>query len=67
MNAEIKLEELEVGEAYELVARNIRIGIWDGKEFHGIRHKFGGTFMDTELHWDLDKYFGTAKAIRKLK
>jgi hypothetical protein len=63
----IPIEELEIGYAYELEARNIFIGIWDGKEFHGIRTKFGNKFMDSEIHYDLDDHYGTAKAIRKLK
>lgn len=62
----IPLEELEVGAAYELEARNIHIGIWDGKEFYGIRYKFGDRFIDSEIHYDLDDHYGTAKAIRKL-
>jgi hypothetical protein len=63
----IPLEELEVGAAYELEARNIHIGIWDGKEFHGIRYKFGDRFMDSEIHYDLDDHHGTAQAIAKLE
>lgn len=62
----IPIEELEVGKAYELDARNISIGIWDGKEFHGIRTKFGTQFMDSEIHYDLDPHHGTAVAIKEL-
>ena len=62
----IPLNELEIGAAYELEARNVHVGIWDGKEFHGIRYKFGDQFMDSEIHYDLDDHYGTAKAIRKL-
>jgi len=62
----VPLEELIVGEAYELEARNIRIGVWDGKEFHGIRTKFGDRFIDAEIHYDLDARHGTAKAVRRL-
>lgn len=65
----IPLADLEVGKAYLLEARNIRIGIWDGANFHGIRTKFGNQFMDEELHYQLDdgRYNGTAHAIRELK
>jgi hypothetical protein len=63
----IPKDELQIGRAYELKARNLRIGIWDGKVFHGIRRKFTMTFIDTELHWDDDPPHGTAKAIRELK
>ena len=64
--AEVKLQDLIVGECYEVQSRNIRHGVWDGKEFHGIRHKFGDYFMDSEIHYDLDDHHGTAKAIRIL-
>jgi hypothetical protein len=63
----IPLDELEVGKAYELQARNIRYGIWDGEMFHGIRVKFGQKFMDCKIHWDLCDRHGTANAIRELK
>lgn len=59
----IPLNELEIGKAYELESRNLRIGIWDGKEFHGIRTKFGDHFMDSEIHYDLDDHYGTAQAV----
>jgi len=63
----IPLDKLEVGECYELESRNLRKGVWDGKEFHGIRYKFGDLFMDSEIHYDLDDRYGTAKAICKLE
>ena len=63
----IELKDLIVGEAYRLDARNIRIGIWDGECFHGMRHKFGNTFIDKEIHYDLDPRYGTAKAKEWLK
>lgn len=63
----IPLDELEVGECYELDSRNLRKGVWDGEKFHGIRLKFGDLFMDSEIHYDLDDRYGTAKAISKLE
>lgn len=66
MNKEIPLEDLEIGQAYFLHSRNLIIGIWDGKEFHGIRTKFGYKYMDSEIHYDLDGHHGTAKAVGKL-
>lgn len=63
----IQLKKLEIGQAYALESRNLGIGIWDGKEFHGIRFKFGDLFMDSETHWDLDDHYGTAQALRKLE
>lgn len=62
----IPIEHLEIGAAYKLKARNIRVGIWDGRDFHGIRIKFGHEFMDAETHYDLDDRFGTAQAVHKL-
>lgn len=63
----INKEDLIVGEAYTLDARNLDIGIWDGRVFNGVRYKFGKYFMDTEYHWDNeDEKFGTAKPIRKM-
>jgi hypothetical protein len=67
MNTYIPLDDLEVGCAYELDARNIHIGIWDGSDFHGMRRKFRRHFMDCETHWELDQHHGTARAIRKLR
>jgi hypothetical protein len=64
---EIPLEELEIGKCYVLGARNLEIGIWDGRDFHGIREKFGDKYMFAETHWDLDNTHGTAIAIRELK
>ena len=63
----IPLEDLDIGECYELESRNLRKGVWDGHDFHGIRFKFGRLFMDQETHWDLDDHHGTAQAIRKLE
>ena len=67
MSAFNPLADLEVGAAYELESRNLSVGIWDGKEFHGIRTKFGSQFMDSEIHWDLDTRYGTAQAVKRLK
>jgi len=62
----IPRELLLIGMPYELQSRNIRVGIWDGHEFHGIREKFGSKFIDSEIHHDLDERHGTAKATRIL-
>lgn len=62
----IALDDLVIGNCYEIAARNLHIGVWDGEAFHGIRTKFGDTFMDREIHWDLDNNFGTAVAVREL-
>ncbi len=59
--------KLSIGQAYAIESRNIGIGIWDGRSFHGIRFKMGKLFIDSELHYDLDPKYGTAKALRKLE
>ena len=63
----VKIEDLEIGKAYEIFGRNISIGIWDGTNFHGIRYKFGDEFMDCETHAAYGPPHGTAVAIRRLK
>ena len=62
----IKREHLIIGMPYELQARNINVGIWDGHSFHGIRRKCGEDFIDSEFHHDLDDRCGTARATRVL-
>lgn len=57
---------LVVGGCYKVAARNITYGVWDGNAFHGIRTKFGDTFMDSEIHYDLDEKHGTAVAVERL-
>lgn len=59
-------DKLEIGCAYELHARNLRIGIWTGYRFSGIRTKFNDVFIDTEEHYDDGPPHGTAKPLRKL-
>lgn len=61
----MKKEELEVGQAYAVRARNFQIAIWDGKQFNGLRFKFTDSYMDTENHYDDPKY-GTVKPLYKL-
>lgn len=62
----VPLDQLVVGSAYELASRNLHTGIWDGRDFHGIRTKFGDKFMDSETHYDLDEHHGTAVAVKLL-
>jgi hypothetical protein len=63
----IKLGELQRGTVYRLQSRNLACGVWNGKDgFIGIRTKFGGRFLDMEIHWDLSKTFGTAQALEEL-
>lgn len=62
----IPIKDLVVGRVYKLNARNLRVGVYDGLEFVGIREKFGSRFLDIERHWDADSSFGTAYPIEDL-
>lgn len=62
----IKLPDLEVGARYEVDARNFTEAVWNGKEFRGMREKFGHTYEAGELHWDTDDHYGTVKPLRKI-
>jgi len=63
----IKIEDLQDRKLYRLLARNIKIGVWNAarQEFLGIREKFGRRFIDAELHWDAPA-FATAAPIEVL-
>jgi len=58
----IAIEDLEEGYAYYGIGRNFSVGIWTGKAFAGLRHKFGDSFIDDEDHWDSG---GTFQPIRR--
>lgn len=66
----IPLGELEIGSVYELLARNIKYGMYAGEgKFIGKRTKFGLAFLDEETHWDEKTEHhmgGTAKPIKKV-
>lgn len=60
----IPFDQLVKGNVYKLNSRNLRIGVFDGKKgFIGIRTKFGSRFLDTEIEWDQDQHYGTARAV----
>ncbi len=63
----IPKDELEIGEAYKVQARNFTTAIWDGKLFQGVRYKMGNHFIDSEDHWDDDIRNGTVRPIRRLE
>jgi len=56
-------EDMQLG-FYECAGRNFHIGYWDGKEFQGLRTKFGNTFVTNEVHWDLHDRYGTVQPLR---
>lgn len=51
-------EELIKGETYSGICRNASKAIWDGKEFHYKRFKFGLTYDETINHYEDDNDFG---------
>jgi len=62
-----KLGELQRGTVYRLQSRNLACGVWNAKDgFIGIRTKFGGRFLDMEIHWDSSETIGTAQALEAL-
>ena len=65
-NYYIPKDELNVGMAYYVDARNFSYALWDGYQFVGLRFKFGDVFTDTELHWDDGPPHGTAKPLKLL-
>jgi hypothetical protein len=62
----LTIDELEVGSEYFCNARNFSYGVWNGKAFDYMREKFGATFPDTELHWDIGAPHGTVKPFVKM-
>ena len=62
----IPVADLIIGGVYLVKARNFSLGMWNGREFIGPRFKFGDTFLDTEIHWDLDERYGTAQPLELL-
>lgn len=66
-NIYIPIDKLIQGSAYAVDARNFDIAIWGGGVFHGLRHKFSLTFMDTEEHYDRGAPHGTVKPYKLLE
>jgi hypothetical protein len=53
---------LRKGRIYQLLCRNLKLGVYDGNGgFIGIRTKFGARFLDRELHWKEDEHYGTVR------
>lgn len=61
----IPVSECLDGHLYQIDARNASCGVYiaEKKAFEIRRVKFGGAFLDLELHWDSDDKHGTAKPI----
>ena len=63
----IPKEQLILGRAYFVKARNFRYAIWTGKDFAGLRYKFGSYFIDHEAHWDDGAPHGTCIPLELLE
>jgi hypothetical protein len=65
----LKVDELKPFYTYKIRARNGRVGIWRPKtgDFLLRRTKFYDTYTFGEIHWDLDKNFGTARPLEELE
>ena len=57
------------GGYYKINSRNLGYGVYDvaHKGFHGIRSKFGDTYVFTEYHWDTGPPNGTVKPLEFIK
>jgi hypothetical protein len=63
----IPLKDCVKGRVYRLHARNLHIGVFDGRDgFIGIRTKFDDRFLDTEYSGERGAYFATALAVEDL-
>ena len=62
----IPIPDLVVGHVYRLRCRNLTFGAYDGKQFVGIREKFGRLYLDSEDHWDTGEPYGTAYPIEDM-
>ena len=54
-------KNLVVGGLYEVIARNLRLTVWTGKAFAGVRHKMGSVYLATETPYERNGSCDTAK------
>lgn len=60
MTTLVPLKDCIKGRVYRLCCRNLRVGVFDGRDgFIGIRKKFGHRYLFTEYHWEQGAPFGT--------
>ncbi len=62
----IPLEELVNGTVYELVSRNLAVGVWVEKRlgFIGIREKFNSRYLFMEFEYNTNGRYGSAMATK---
>lgn len=64
MEKYISLDQCIVGRLYIIKSRNLKLGVFDGKDgFIGIREKFYSKYLFTEHHWDTGPPYGTTRPI----
>lgn len=63
----IPMDQCELGAVYNIVSRNLAVGVYDGKGgFVGIRQKFMDRFLFTEFHRDTGAPHGTVTPLEKI-
>ena len=63
----IKKDEMKDFCIYFCNARNFHFGIWFNGKMHGIRHKWGDAYIDTENHYDDgEDNYGTCMPLLRL-
>jgi hypothetical protein len=69
MQIYIPIDKLINNHIYEVKGRNFSAAVWKAKNrrFYGVRHKWGDTYISSEVHWDEDSHFGTVKPLREIR
>lgn len=63
----IPIDDCRPGWLYRVYSRNLNLGIYrEDRGFVGIRHKMGGRYLFTELHWDIGPPHGTANPLKAI-
>lgn len=62
-------DELKNNYIYNVNGRNFSAAVWKAKNrrFYGVRHKWGDTYISSEVHWDDDGHFGTVKPLNEIR
>lgn len=65
----IPLDKCKDGYLYIIYARNSNLGIYkeDKKAFTISRFKFSSNFLDEEVHWDVEYFFGSMRFLGTAK
>lgn len=67
----IPVSKIKLGYTYKLNARNFHYGVahrnYGYVGFIGIRYKLRSTYLFSEIHWDENSDFGTAKPILEIE